>query len=145
MFVGKFPELRTLLVYKMISININCLNEHISEWLTDTSWITLTFLWMTHHNDFWKEMATHSSTLAWKIPWTEEPGRLQSMGSQRVGHNWVTSLHLNPFISCMIQASALDDTTFSKLLSCSGENIDFVSERNPLFCFLSFQSLKEFL
>ena len=34
-----------------------------------------------------KEMATHSSTLAWKIPWMEEPGRLQSMGSQRVGHN----------------------------------------------------------
>ena len=34
-----------------------------------------------------KEMATHSSTLAWKIPWTEERGRLQSMGSQRVGHN----------------------------------------------------------
>ena len=34
-----------------------------------------------------KAMATHSSTLAWKIPWTEEPGRLQSMGSQRVGHN----------------------------------------------------------
>ena len=40
-----------------------------------------------------KEMATHSSTLAWKIPWTEEPSRLQSMGSQRVGHDWVTSLH----------------------------------------------------
>ena len=39
-----------------------------------------------------KEMATHSSTFAWKIPWTEEPGRLQSMGSQRVGHNWATSL-----------------------------------------------------
>ena len=37
-------------------------------------------------------MATHSSTLAWKIPWTEEPGRLQSMGSQRVGHNWATLL-----------------------------------------------------
>ena len=34
-----------------------------------------------------KEMATHSSILAWKIPWMEEPGRLQSMGSQRVGHN----------------------------------------------------------
>ena len=34
-----------------------------------------------------KEMATHSSTLAWKIPWTEEPGRLQSMGSQKVGHD----------------------------------------------------------
>ena len=34
-----------------------------------------------------KAMATHSSTTAWKIPWTEEPGRLQSMGSQRVGHD----------------------------------------------------------
>ena len=34
-----------------------------------------------------KEMATHSSTLAWKIPWMEEPGRVQSMGSQRVGHD----------------------------------------------------------
>ena len=39
-----------------------------------------------------KEMAIHSSTVAWKIPWTEEPGRLQSMGLQRVGHNWATSL-----------------------------------------------------
>ena len=38
-----------------------------------------------------KEMAIHSSTIAWKIPWTEEPGRLQSMGSQRVEHDWVTS------------------------------------------------------
>jgi len=41
-----------------------------------------------------KEMATHSSTLAWRIPWREEPGRLQSMGSQRVRHDWVTSLLL---------------------------------------------------
>ena len=40
-----------------------------------------------------KEMAIHSRTIAWKIPWTEEPGRLQSTGSQRVGHNWATSLH----------------------------------------------------
>ena len=39
-----------------------------------------------------KEMATHSSTLAWKIPWMEEPGRLQSMGSQRVAHDRATSL-----------------------------------------------------
>ena len=41
-----------------------------------------------------KEMAIHSSTIAWKIPWTEEPGRLQSMGSQRVEHHGVTSLSL---------------------------------------------------
>ena len=39
-------------------------------------------------------MAPHSSTLAWKIPWTEEHGGLQSMGSQRIGHDWVTSLSL---------------------------------------------------
>ena len=39
-----------------------------------------------------KEMATHSSTLAWKITGTEEPGRLQFMGSQRIGHHWATSL-----------------------------------------------------
>ena len=39
-----------------------------------------------------KEMAIHSSTIAWKIPWTEGPGRLQFMRSQRVGHDWATSL-----------------------------------------------------
>ena len=39
-----------------------------------------------------KEMAIHSSTLAWKIPWTEEPDRLQSTGSQGVGHDWATSV-----------------------------------------------------
>ena len=45
-----------------------------------------------------KAMAPHSSTLAWKIPWTEEPGRLQSMGLQRVGHDWMTSLLLFTFM-----------------------------------------------
>ena len=45
-----------------------------------------------------KAMAPHSSTLAWKIPWTEEPGRLQSMGSRRVRHDWVTSLALFTFM-----------------------------------------------
>ena len=43
-------------------------------------------------------MAPHSSTLAWKIPWMEEPDGLQSMGSRRVGHNWATSLPLFPFM-----------------------------------------------
>ena len=52
------------------------------------------FIWMTHL----VPMAPHSSTLAWKIPWTEEPGGLQSMGSRRVGHDWVTSLSL---FTCM--------------------------------------------
>ena len=45
-----------------------------------------------------KAMAPHSSTPAWKIPWTEEPGRLQSIGSQRVGHDWATSLSLFTFM-----------------------------------------------
>ena len=44
-----------------------------------------------------KAMAAHSSTLAWKIPWTEEHGRLQSMGSLRVRHDWATSLSLFTF------------------------------------------------
>ena len=43
-------------------------------------------------------MAPHSSTLAWKIPWTEKPGRLQSMGSLRVRHDWATSLSLFTFM-----------------------------------------------
>ena len=43
-------------------------------------------------------MAPHSSVLAWKIPWMEEPGRLQSMGSLRVGHDWATSLSLFTFM-----------------------------------------------
>ena len=42
-----------------------------------------------------KEMATHSNILAWRIPWREERGRPQSMGPQRVGHDWVTSLSLS--------------------------------------------------
>ena len=45
-----------------------------------------------------KAMAPHSSTLAWKIPWTEEPGGLQSTGSWRVGHDWATSLSLFTFM-----------------------------------------------
>ena len=54
-------------------------------------------------------MAPHSTTLAWKIPWTEEPGGLQSMGSRRVGHDWGTYFHF--------------------LLSCIGEG-----NGNPLQC-----------
>ena len=53
-----------------------------------------TWVWSLGREDpLEKEMATPSSTLAWKIPWTEKPGRLQSMGSQRVGHDWTTELN----------------------------------------------------
>ena len=64
-----------------------------------------TWIWSLGWEDLLEEgMATHSSILSWRIPWTEEPGRLQSMGSQRVRHNWATkpcivALELNfPFI-----------------------------------------------
>ena len=53
-------------------------------------------------NPLEKEMATHSRTLGWKIPWTEETGGLQSMGSQRVGHESVTSLHFFTFVKLVI-------------------------------------------
>ena len=50
-----------------------------------------------------KEMATHSSILAWRIPCAEEPGRLQSTGSQRVRHNWVLVLNFFTFDMILIQ------------------------------------------
>ena len=50
-----------------------------------------------------KGMATHSSILAWWIPWTEEPGGLQSMESQRVGHDWATSLHFTKPLDLTVQ------------------------------------------
>ena len=54
-----------------------------------------TWIWSLAWEDpLEKEMATHSSILAWRIPWMEEPGGLQSMGSQRVRHDWETSLSL---------------------------------------------------
>ena len=54
-----------------------------------------------------KKMATHSNTLAWKIPWTEETGRLQSMGLQRVGHDWATSLSLSVQFSLSVVSNSL--------------------------------------
>ena len=57
-----------------------------------------------------KAMAPHSSSLAWKIPWTDEPGRLQSMGSLRVGHDWTTSLSFS--LSCIGEGNG-------NLLQCS--------------------------
>ena len=71
--------------------------------MTWTSLVAQTVKWLPTMRETWvwslgredpleKEMATHSSILAWKIPWTEDPVRLQSMGLQRVGRDWTTSL-----------------------------------------------------
>ena len=56
---------------------VKCLNAMWETWVQ----------FLGQEDPLQKEMATHSSTLAWKIPWTEEVGRLQSMGSERVGHD----------------------------------------------------------
>ena len=88
--------------------NKHLFNERVkfSEWslvtrLQPTTWVTLGNLWNFFKRQYpymlEKAMAPLSSTLAWKIPWTEEPGRLQSMGSLRVGHDWATSLSLFTF------------------------------------------------
>ena len=69
----------------------------------------------SHKNNIWllvvldqeKAMANHSSTLAWKIPWKEEPGRLQSMGLLRVRHDWATSLSLFTFMHWRRQGNPL--------------------------------------
>ena len=68
-------------------------------------------------------MAPHSSTLAWKIPWMEKPGRLQSMGSLRVGHDWATSLSFFTFMHWRRRLH------FHFSLSCIGEG-----NGNPLQC-----------
>ena len=66
-------------------------DSRVAQTVKNLSAMQETWVWFLEWEDPWeKEMATHFSILAWKIPWTEEPGRLQSIGSQRVGHNWVT-------------------------------------------------------
>ena len=72
---------RTSLVAQMVK----CLSTMWETWVRALGW----------EDPLEKDMAIHSSTIAWKIPWTEEPGRLQSMGSQRVRHDWATSLSLS--------------------------------------------------
>jgi len=67
-----------------------------------------------------KETATHSSIHAWKIPWTEEPGGLQSMGSQRVGHDWATSVCVGwpptPLAACPLSVSSSNFLSVLQLL-----------------------------
>ena len=60
-----------------VAQTVKCLSTMQETWVQALGW----------EDPLEKEMAIHSSTIAWKIPWTEEPGRLQSMGLQRVGHD----------------------------------------------------------
>ena len=81
--------------YKLSMCNTYKINLCPFPFVAITYWVCFS---LTYTCDWEKAMAPHSSTLAWKIPWTEEPGRLQSMGSLRVGHNWATSLSLFTFM-----------------------------------------------
>ena len=70
--------------------------QGLFQWVSSSHQVAKVLEFQLQHQSFpEKAMATHSSTLAWKIPWMEEPGRLQSMGSWRVRHNWATSLSLH--------------------------------------------------
>ena len=77
---------------RYIEVSHQCFNLHFPR--TRLRDFTFTF----HFDALEKEMATHSSVLAWRIPGTGEPGGLQSMGSRRVRHNWATSLSLFTFM-----------------------------------------------
>ena len=94
---------------KVIVMKINCIYLALSHFFSinpkvlyrdnsgHESWPCSIYL-AVNYRTVEKAMAPHSSTLAWKIPWIEEPGRLQSMGLLRVGHDWATSLSLFTFM-----------------------------------------------
>ena len=71
--------------------------ERLVQEYREGSWVLLVLV-VFKASKWEKAMAPHSSTVAWKIPWMEEHGRLQSMGSLRVRHNWTTSLSLSTFM-----------------------------------------------
>ena len=71
------------------------------------------------------EMATHSSTLAWKIPWMEERGRLQSMGLQRVAHDWATSLGLGLGVNLLILWNLLVTTAYLTLTNTEWNTVSW--------------------
>ena len=74
-------------------MNQTCMTSLVAQTVKRLSTMWETWVWSLGREDpLEKEMAIHSSAIAWKIPWTKELGRLQSMGSQRVGHDWTTSL-----------------------------------------------------
>ena len=79
-------------------------------------------------------MATHSSTIAWKIPWMEEPARLQSMGSQRARHDeqlHFTSQHLNPEELMLSNCDAGEDSFLRVLWTTGRSNQSILREINP--------------
>ena len=113
---------KTLLYYWVLSIlaslvaqAVKCLSAMQETWVRSLGW----------EDPLEKEMAAHSSILAWRIPWMEEPGGLQSMGSQRVGHDWATSL---PFT--LTKYFLFNDNNWTQYLKWKRVRVVF-----PITCF----------
>ena len=85
-----------------------------------------------------KEMAIHSSTLAWKIPWMEQPDRLQSMGSQRVRHDWATSLSLQK-----TKQTSKRKTWQHSILTKWSESTWSIVGQTDIICFLMWYTEKD--
>ena len=83
-----------------------------------------------------KEMATHSSTLAWEIPWTEEPGSLKSMGLQRVRHDWATTLlYFKPISDSLLSLLPLHEKLFPQIHTVSSSTSNTFPETPFLTAF----------
>ena len=92
-WVARIKELRIIEDHKHTICPI--LDSLVAQSVKNLPAVQETWVWSLDWEDpLEKKMATHSSVLAWKISWTEEPGGLQSTGSQRVGHNWATNTYL---------------------------------------------------
>ena len=88
-----------------------------------------------------KEMAIHSSILAWRIPWTEKPSRLQSMGSQRVGHDWATERNWTEYSIIYMYHIVFIHLSVDGHLGCFHVlNLFFNWRKIPLQCCVSFWS-----
>ena len=104
-------------------------NQVCCPWQVKTA-LVLAFKYCTFSE---KAMATHSSTLAWKIPWAEEPGRLQSMGSHKVRHDWSD---LEAAAAALLFLFIKDKHAHIRIIwkSCNAENMAILTEP-PLRCF----------
>ena len=116
-------------VFEILSYPINFLSKsfYSNFYVSVTSLVAQTVKHLPTMRETWirslgqedsleKGKAPHSSTLAWKIPWMEEPGRLQSVGSQRVGHDWATS----PYLICLWNVKLFLDNLISILVFFTG-------------------------
>ena len=95
--VGLFPTPWTAAYQAPLSMGFSR-QEYWSGVPSPSPILSLLYIYYSFYKSREKAMAPHSSTLAWKIPWIEDPGRLQSMGSLRVGYGWATSLSLFTFM-----------------------------------------------